>query len=176
MIDARQVSEEVLFTTQALTTVTRNDIELLKERAQLTRRKRMRLCAHPNTAARVHEMLIVLPKGAYVRPHEHVNKDESFHLIEGTVTVIVFGHDQSVQEVIPMGTVVSGKPFYYRMPGGIYHTFLIESEVVVFHETTTGPFKKADMVLAAWAPEEEDEPAAARFMAGLQETAGRSVR
>ena len=172
MMDTWQLSEEVLFTRRRFTTVTRDDLELLKDQASRTRRKRIRLCAHPDVTAAVHEMFIVQPQGAYVRPHKHRGKDESFLLIEGAATVVVFGEDQAVQEVIPMGTVASGRPFYHRMPADVYHTVLIESEVVVYHEATSGPFRKADMVAAPWAPQEEDEAAVSRFMADLQESVG----
>lgn len=159
-----------MFTKRPFTLVTPEDIEWLKARARLTRRKRMRLCVHRNLSAGVHEMLIIQPKGAYVRPHKHVGKEESFHLIEGEVTVVIFGDDESVRETIPMGTFASGKPFYYRMPADVYHTVLIDSGVLVYHETTSGPFRKADMVSALWAPEEEDVPAVKDFLDRLRET------
>lgn len=169
MQDIRQASEEVLFTTADLTTVTRQDIERLKDRSRLTRRGRIRLCAHRDVLAPVHEMLIVHPRGAYVRPHQHVGKEESLHLIEGEVTVVLFGPDQSVQAVIPMGAYGTGRTFYYRLAADVYHTLLIESETVVFHEVTSGPFDKADMVVAPWAPAEGDQPAVQRFLSGLLE-------
>ncbi len=164
MKDVRQVSEEVLVTTQDLTTVSRQDIERLKDWSRRTRRGRIRLCAHRDLDASVHEMLIVHPKGAYVRPHKHAGKEESLHLIEGAITVVIFADDQSVRTVIPMGEYGTGRAFYYRLAADIYHTLLIESEHVVFHEATSGPFRKADMVIAPWAPAEEDQPAVERFL------------
>jgi len=170
VIATRQVNEEVLFTTRELTTVTSEDIAWLKAQATLTRRKRIRLCAHPDPAASVHEMLIVHPKDAYVRPHKHLDKDESLHLIEGMVTTVIFEDDGSIGDVIPMGEYGSGRPFYYRLVGSVYHTLLIGSAVVVFHEAIRGPFRKTDMVLAPWAPEEEDVPAVKDFLDRLRET------
>ena len=169
MLETRQVSEEVLFTTQDLTRVTSQDIETLKQRALQTRRRRIRLCAHQDVSAAVHEMLIIHAKDAYVPPHKHVGKEESLHLIEGVINVLIFGEDQSVRDVIPMGDYASGRTFYYRLAGDVYHTLLIESAFAVFHEATSGPFRKADMVVAPWAPAEDDLRAITRFQEGLRE-------
>lgn len=159
-----------MFTTTPFTLVTPEDIEWLKARARLAPRKRMRLCVHRDLSDPVHEMVIVQPKGAYVRPHKHVGKEESFHLIEGAVTVVLFGDDEAVRDVIPMGTLASGKPFYYRMPADVYHTVLIDSEMLVYHEAAAGPFRKADLVPAPWAPTEEDAPAVKAFLDRLRAT------
>jgi hypothetical protein len=35
-----------------------------------------------------------------------------------------------------------------------FHTVLPLDDVVVFHETTNGPFEKSDALLAEWAPSE----------------------
>ena len=49
--------------------------------AKRTNRKRIRICAHPSSKNAVHDMLIVHFRDTYVRPHKHLNKDETFHLI-----------------------------------------------------------------------------------------------
>lgn len=175
MIAMRQVSEEVLVTEAELTTVGREEIELLKQSARRNARKRIRLCAHPDVSARVHEMVIVHSNEAYVRPHKHLNKSESFHIIEGQVDVIVFTEEGVVKEITRIGDPSSGEKFYCRISDSRYHTLLIESDVVVFHETTSGPFNKADTVLAPWAPAEDDLPAVKQFMDGLREVIGGKV-
>lgn len=173
MLDTRQVSEEVLFTTRDLTTVSLGDIERLKEQATRTRRRRIRLCAHRQTDAPVHEMVIIHAKDAYVPPHKHVGKEESLHLIEGVVNVVLFHeHEASIREVISMGEYASGRTFYYRLAGDVYHTLLIDSEFAVFHEVTSGPFNKADMVVAPWAPQETDPAAVRQFQDRLRQQLG----
>jgi hypothetical protein len=46
---------------------------------------------------------------------------------------------------------------------------LIRSEVLVFHETTGGPFRRADTEFASWAPDDTDVLAVGRFLADLEE-------
>lgn len=113
-------------------------------------------------------MLIVHPIGTYVRPHKHVGKSESFHVIEGEVDVVVFAGDGGVADVIRMGAFTSGRPFFYRIAEPLYHTLLIRSDVLVFHETTSGPFQRADTVFAPWAPADGDAAAVGRYLAELE--------
>lgn len=164
-------SEEVVFTEDDLVTAGPEDIEFLKGRAKGNRRERMRICAHKNLGDSLHEMLIVHYKGAYVRPHKHLNKTESSHIIEGLVDLIVYDDDGNITEVVHMGDHSTGMTFYYRMSEPRYHTLLIRSDVLVFHETTSGPFRSSDMLLAPWSPEESDTAAVDAFMVRLRRMA-----
>jgi len=110
----KQFNEEVLFAGDKIVKVGPREVEFLKERARRNKRKRMRLCAHKDIDDKLHEMLIVHSKGTYVRPHKHLNKSESFHLIKGLVDVIVFDDEGDMIEVIRMGDYSSGFEFYYR--------------------------------------------------------------
>ena len=78
--------------------------------------------------------------------------------------LVVFDETGEIVEVIRLGDYLSGRQFYYRIPDGCYHTLLIRSEWLVFHETTNGPFKKSDTVFPPWAPEETAAPAVRDFM------------
>jgi cupin fold WbuC family metalloprotein len=98
-----------------------------------------------------------------VRPHKHLGKPESFHVIEGIVDVIIFDECGDIREVIQMGNYGSDRVFYYRISTPIYHTLLIRSDILVFHETTTGPFNRVDTVFAPWSPEEIDSSGCALF-------------
>lgn len=155
-------NEEVLFSSDAITRLDQTDIALLKARALANRRHRIRLCAHPNTADRLHEMIIVQAQGVYVRPHKHLGKSESFHIIEGQLEVVIFEDHGQVKEVIRMGAAGSGQIFFYRLSPGWFHTVVPRSRLVVFHETTNGPFKPAETVFAPWAPTHHDGDAQRR--------------
>lgn len=160
-------NEEVYRSSGPVTVVTREDIVFLKQQAAVNRRGRVRLCAHPNSEDRLHEMLIVHSRSAYVPPHRHMNKSESFHLIEGLLTVFIFDEDGKIKEVIPMGDPGSGRAFYYRLSSNRYHTIWPESEYVVFHEVTNGPFDRKESMSAPWAPAEDDKQGQERFIKTL---------
>jgi len=164
----RQVSEEVLYATEPITVVGPELIARLKAQAAANRRRRARLCAHLDDTDRVHEMLIVHARGAYVPPHKHLDKSESFHLIEGRLEVVVFGDQGRISRVVPLGEPASGLAFYYRLSAALFHTVLPRSDWVVFHETTRGPFNRAETVFAPWAPGEDDAEGQSVFLQRLE--------
>jgi cupin fold WbuC family metalloprotein len=163
----RKESDEVLYDLEPVVRISRKDVDFLKETAEHNERKRIRLCAHGSIEDSLHEMVITHAKGTYVRPHKHLGKIESFHVIEGTVDVVVFDDDGNITGVTRMGDYQSGQPFYHRISEPSYHTLLITSDVLVFHEITNGPFRREDMVYADWSPEENDKQAGADFIADL---------
>jgi len=117
-------------------------------------------------------MLIVHERGAYVRPHKHPGKTESTFIIEGTVDVVVFYDDGSIERVMRMGDYASGRTFYNRMASPVFHTLIIRSDVLVFHEVTNGPFNRSDTVFAPWAPDECDANAVNTYSADLKYRVG----
>ena len=164
---ARAESAEVRYAADAIVVVDAGDVAALKQAAAENARRRIRLCAHRGIDDGLHEMLIVHTNATYVRPHKHLGKSESFHVIEGTVDVVVFDDAGGVSRVIRMGAFGSGQPFYYRIAEPLFHTLLIRSEVLVFHETTSGPFRREDTVFATWAPDDADSAAVRRYLAEL---------
>jgi cupin fold WbuC family metalloprotein len=144
-------SDEVLYSDHPITCVDHSFLKLLKLRAAANPRKRIRLCSHPSPEDRLHEMLIVHHREAYVPPHIHRNKSESYHLIEGSLDIVLFDDEGTPQTHIPLTAQPPGF-FYYRLSDERFHTVLPTSEWVVFHETTNGPFRREECQNASWAP------------------------
>ena len=163
----RQVSEEVFYPTGATVPVNAGHIDSLKTASRAADRRRARLCAHPEPEDALHEMIIVHPAGTYVRPHAHIGKSESIHLIEGEMDLIGFDEAGEVTDVIPMGVYTSGLCFYHRIPEAYIHTLLIRQDIV-FHEVTQGPFRPADTVFPDWAPDESDPSRVEAFVREVQ--------
>ena len=114
-------------------------------------------------------MLIVHEKSCYVHPHKHLNKTESFHIIEGQADIIIFDENGSIDEIISMGEKASGLKFFYRLPPSRYHTLVINTDVLVFHEITNGPFRLQDTIWAPWAPNEVNKNSVSIYIAELHE-------
>lgn len=153
---AKTLSAEVLVADEPLVRLTGADIDTLKRKAGENARARVRLCAHPTVDDRLHEMFIVHQRDTYVRPHKHLGKTESAHIVDGLATWVIFDEAGRVTDTIRMGAYGSGLPFYYRMSRPSYHTLLIHSEWLVFHEITNGPFDPDQTVFAPWAPSNDD--------------------
>lgn len=168
-----KVNEEVYYSGEPIVSVTREDLAWLKECAAKNPRTRVRLCAHRDLQDRVHEMLIVFRKGTYVRPHKHLDKTESFHVVEGTADLVLFKDDGAIAQVRKLGDPASGASFFLRNEATGYHTLVVRSEYFVFHETTNGPFNRDGSVPAPWAPDDRDLAAGAAYLARMSEEAER---
>ena len=166
-----KVSKEVLYATDTIVTINSKDIEQLKDMAARNPRKRMRICCHNNVNNTLHEMLIVHAKGAYVRPHKHMAKIESFHVIKGKLNVVIFKNDGSILKVVTMSDYRSGENFYYRLSKNYYHTVIPLSNWVIFHEITNGPFRYEGTKFASWSPEESDLKKTKIYLNGLEKQA-----
>ena len=164
MINVHPQNEEVLYAVDPIVRVNRQDISELIRKASGNARNRIRICSHRTAQDRLHEMLIVHTRETYVRPHKHLGKSESFHVIEGEVDVVIFDEEGAVADAIRMGSYESGKTFYYRIADPLYHTLLIRSDVIVFHEATNGPFRPEDMIFAPWEPDANDVAAQKEFL------------
>ena len=173
MIRFREHNPEVLYSIDPIVQVDRADIEAMVARAEQNPRRRIRLCTHKDSRDTLHEMLIVHTSDTYVRPHKHLAKSEAFHIISGTVDVVLFDEAGKILTIVPMGDYASGRKFYYRLADPLYHTLLIRSDRVIFHEITNGPFDRADTLFAPWSPEIDDGDTAREFMRKLSDEVGR---
>lgn len=165
----KSFNREVLYPDETLVRVNRDDITHLKQLAAENERLRMRLCTHQSVENAVHEMLIVHAPNTYVRPHKHVGRGESFHVLEGEADSIFFDESGNITDAIRLGDYTSGYCFYYRMDEAVYHTLLIHSPQFVFHETTSGPFDPAQTVFAPWSPAESDGPVVQEYLRKLRQ-------
>ena len=163
----KKESDEVYLSKQTPVALDKTDIERLVNLAAKNIRQRVRFCSHSIPLEPVHEMFIVHPKGAYVRPHKHLNKSESMLVLEGEVDYVIFEEYGTVENVISMGDYLSGNPFYHSICPELFHMLLIRSEWLVFLEITKGPFIKEDTIMADWSPEEADELSVKKYLENL---------
>ena len=146
----------------------KENIEFLKEKALESSRGRARLNAHPTPEDPTQEMLLALTRDNWIHPHKHPGKVESFLVVDGLITVILFDDDGNIIEVVPMGDVEYGRSFYYRQTEPLFHTQIPESDVVVFTEVTQGPFTR-EVINAPWAPEEGPDGKLKAYLENLLE-------
>ena len=166
-------SDEVIFADERIVKLSLPDIRSLKTLADSNARRSARLCAHGSIEDKLHEMFIVHTIDTYIRPHKHLTKSISFHVLEGLADFVIFDEQGNIIDVIPVGGYTSGHRFYCRVPSSQYYTQLIRSEVFVFHETIIGPFDRSDTIWAPWSPERDDNTNAEVFMERLVATVDR---
>jgi cupin fold WbuC family metalloprotein len=155
VIAIREESVEVLYPEEDVVIVTAADLDELKKLALQNPRQRVRLCAHRTPQDHLHEMFIVHTSDCYVRPHKHLGKAESMAVLEGEVDVVLFSEEGSITQIVQMGAPGSGKTFYQRLSDPIFHSLIIRTPFLVFHEVTEGPFLRENTIFPEWAPAEE---------------------
>ena len=133
----------------------------LKNKALKSSSKRYRLCMHHSNNDPTHEMLIVFYKAGFMPPHRHpLGKSESYHVVQGSMTVYFFDNNGKVKKCIDLEEShdKNDKPFLYRLSSNEWHMPVPTSEWLVYHETFTGPFDKDyDVEFPDWAPKEEND-------------------
>lgn len=160
---ARRESAEVFYAKGPALAVDRRRLAELACAAAKAPRRRARLCLHAGPRDGQHDMLIVMPRGAYIRPHRHVGKTESYHVVSGRADMVEFDARGKIRRVISLGDHRSGLVFFFRVAGPYYHTLLIRSPRFAYHEATTGPFDRRRTLFPSWAPR-EGAPTAALFL------------
>lgn len=143
--------EEAFYTTDKIVTVGKREIDILKAELPNTARKRVRLCCHPNTNDRLHEMFVLYTKNTYIQANKHLAKEETFLILEGDADFIFYSESGDVTQIIPLGSPSSGKDFFVRVPQGVYHSVVMNSDYLVIHESTPGPYDRQHTVWAPWA-------------------------
>lgn len=161
------ISPEIVYSDGGFLAADASIIAMLKEMARTAPRRRCRLCFHRDPDSPQQEMLIVMHRDSYVRPHRHSDKVETFTVIEGRCDALLFDEAGQVTETIPMTPLSQGGSFFYRMPPGLFHTLIFRSEWLVYLETTVGPFDRAGTEAAAWAPPETEPEAGHSYLLQL---------
>lgn len=148
----KTINEAVLYNDEAICTLNKSDLGELSRLGLATKEQRTRLCVHDNADSIVHEMFIIHTRDTYVRPHRHRSKSESFQVLEGHASLVLFNDDGDIVKIMSLGDLASGHNFYFRMPAKVWHMLVIHSQVLVFKEVTQGPFDANDCEFPQWAP------------------------
>lgn len=167
MIVLERINSEIFVAQEPIVVLGDEETTFLKQQAMQSPRQRARICAHKTNDDTLHEMLIAITADSYIHPHKHLDKSESFQIVEGIVDVVVFDDSGAITNVIALGSQGSGRSFYYRLSESRFHTLIIHSKILVVHEVTNGPFDKEQTIQALFAPLETDGDAARDYMKRL---------
>lgn len=167
--EMEEAAPGIFYTKRSLVAVGQDTIDCLKEAARSNGKKRARLCAHPSPDSDQHDMLIVSHRDTYVAPHRHLNKTESFLVLEGCALIFLFDDAGRLQNSFEMGPFGSQDPFFYRMPIGQFHSLKVISELLVFVESTKGPFEQHNSQDATWAPAADESEKGRAYINGLMD-------
>lgn len=139
------------FCKNEITTINKEILNELKNISKKLGKKNVRICLHNNQIEKLHSMVNLINISEYSRPHKHLNKAESYHIIEGRMAFIIF---DEVGTVIDKCILEPDGNFLLRVGANVFHTAIPLTEIVIFHESRLGPFpKEGDSVYPSWAPD-----------------------
>ena len=170
MIKVRNLTKGIFYADSYPVCIGSEEVDFLKSEVGSTETRRTRICAHEDIEDKLHEMFIALSSETYIRPHKHLRKSESLHVVEGLADAVFFDENQNITQIIQLSPYGARKNFYYRIKDPVYHTLVLHTEMFIFHETSCGPFVREDTEFAPWAPGEDDTEAVKKYMKELKET------
>jgi cupin fold WbuC family metalloprotein len=158
--DFLEVSSGVLRATGDRVEITADVIGDLVARAGESRNTH-RILLHPGIDDPIQEMLIVHPRGVYIRPHKLMTTSKTYNVIQGELEIVMFDGNGAVIEHHRMRPLADGGPSVTRIMKDGYHSIVAVTDTVTFIEVLPGPFDGT--VFADWAPESDGSKKADAF-------------
>lgn len=125
----------------------------------------LRVCLHKNPEAAYHDMIILQHRKNFYRPHKHLNKGETWHILEGRLASFVFDENGGIADARCLSP---NSTFLYRIGNDKYHVGIPISDIVIFHESKPGPFlASSDSIFPNWAPDGSNDKQAQDYRDSL---------
>src|SRR3989339_2159546 len=115
------IQKNVIHNTENIIKVDHNVVDELKQLAQNSPNRRARLCLHRNSGDSLQEMVIALCRDSYIRPHKHIDKNETFHIIEGSLKLFIFNDSGRIVDSFYMEAFGKKNIFLYRSVPNLWH-------------------------------------------------------
>lgn len=157
-------SPELYLATSDIFVIGDKEIAFLKEAVNESALGRTRINVHLSSDDTLHEMFIAIKKDSYIRPHKHPGKSEAFHMVHGSARVVIFDDVGGIKDVVKLSSCANNGSIYYRMSNAYYHTLILDSEIVVVHEITNGPFIPGNTQFAPFAPTDNQDSDFQRYL------------
>lgn len=116
------------------------------EKFYFKNKKDIRICMHNSPSAKQHDMIILQQRKNFYRPHKHLKKGETYHIIKGAMVTLLFNKSGKVKKIFKLK-----RNNIFRTPTNTYHTMIPITKFVIYHESKNGPFlKKNDSIFPHW--------------------------
>lgn len=143
--------------------ITDDLLDTVTEQAKLSERLRMNYNLHETLDAPIHRMLNALEPDTYLPPHRHLDKEETYLLLRGSLTAFLFDDAGNVVEKILLDS--SKGRYGLEIPSGVWHTIIVHESGTVIFEIKQGPYRPLDAnELASWAPVTSDKDSIKKYL------------
>ena len=140
-----KINDVVFRSERSVVSLQMSQLDPIIEAAKISQLKRARLCCHSASEDRLQEMFIVLCKGVDIEESVHIKKDESLTVVNGSGHYDFPNEDASLRESIKLSEYQNTNGcFFTRINRFVPHKIIVDSDYLIIHEATTGPFKRED--------------------------------
>lgn len=165
------MNNEVSFIKEQVIKINASVIQEIRNKASENSSGKFRYCFHESEEASMQEMLFVVPKAGYARPHMHKDAAETHLIVEGEGYCILFDSCGNIESYF---RISKADYFIYRIQKGIFHMVIPITRQLVIYEVREGKFDENTNIYAEWAPKEYAKEQIAQFKLGiLQEIGGK---
>ena len=125
------------------------DTKLLNELKKIGQKinSTVRISLHKDSLEQLHNMVIYSKNTQKLNIHKHIDKVETYHIIEGEILIILFDDDGNIDTKVLLS---KDDILMCRVPKNIYHLNFVVGEYAIFHETRRGPFISSDSIVPEW--------------------------
>tara|TARA_A100001015_G_scaffold243473_1_gene278448 strand:+ start:3081 stop:3611 length:531 start_codon:yes stop_codon:yes gene_type:complete len=130
--------------------------ELINEIIEIGIRKNCnsRVCMHPNSESKMHEMLIYQTEENFFPPKKQLSIEKLFLLLRGEIAICEFEETGKLKDYV----ILDGSSnLFCRVPAGVIHMDLTISDFSVHLESVPGPYIKEDCQFPSWYNENDRE-------------------
>ena len=133
-----------------------NDIEFIKKfliKFSNLNKADARVCLHSDYKDTLQDMVLIQHSKNFYPPHKHVNRYDSYFVLEGCLGVIIFNKNGKIRKSFKLqrGSI-------YKTPKDQYHLTIPISKKVIYHEYRSGTFnRKTNCVFPIWNPKSDEE-------------------
>ncbi|MDG2060591.1 MAG: WbuC family cupin fold metalloprotein [SAR86 cluster bacterium] len=137
--------------------------ELISDIIEIGRNRKTnsRVCMHPSSDSKMHEMLIYQTQENFFPPKKQLTIEKSFLVMQGEIALCIFEETGQLKDYVILG---NSSNLFCRIPPGIIHMDLTMSEFSVHLESVPGPYKKEDCLFPDW----YDEKSRVDFLSTLK--------
>ena len=140
----------VFFPIQEIVELGIREIREIRTFAEQSPTRRARICLHKTNSDYLHEMIVALCYDSVIKPHRHLNKSESFYVLEGELLITIYSNDGEISRTIQLGPPDQAISSFCRLPRNCWHSTRSLSGCSVFLETTEGPFSPNATEISPW--------------------------
>lgn len=154
--------------------ITKKTIDMLIIESGKNNKCNARICLHNSPENNFHEMIVLEYSDKYYRPHKHLYKGESCHILRGKMAILYFGEEG---ELLNNAILGGKKNIICRVGVNCYHAILPLTKHVIYCESKPGPYLgEKDSIYPKWAPDFSDKKAIEEYKKNILKIIGKETK